>query len=269
MIDTPLLFGKPSDKAILTPDKFIASKKKIYKIGKVKFPKYCILSFFRSLDEIIKKQDNLREYNLNPAYGQPIYTFDYKGTKIAYNVPGFGASFVGAQLEELIALGMEYFVFVGAVGILQRDIKRGEIVIPSKAIRDEGTSYHYALPSKYSYPSKNILKVVTEFLNKRDICFHFGPTWTIDAPYRETVRKIKKYQTEGCLSVEMEASALFAVANYRKKHIGGIFLAGDLVAEHNWNPRLKEKDSREKKFEKSEILNIVLRIFHDFRLSRS
>lgn len=262
----PLFFGKSLDKAILTPTEFINFKKRLYKIKRAEFPKYCLLSFFRELDKTIKKRYKVEIHNwLNPETGYPIYIFNHRGTEIAYNVPGFGAPYAASALEKLIALGMEYFIFIGGVGIIQEDIKRNEIVIPTKAIRDEGTSYHYARSSKYAYPSKLMLKVITDLLKKKNISFHSGPTWTIDAPYRETIRKIRKYQSEGCLSVEMEASALFAIANYRKKHIGGIFLAGDLVTKNRWEPRLEEKDLSKRKIQRRKLLDIALEIFQELK----
>jgi len=135
------------------------------------------------------------------------------------------------------------------------------VIIPTKAVRDEGTSFHYQEPSRYSYPSDLMLSCVRRALGENNVPFREGGTWTTDAFFRETPEKVKRYYEEGCLAVEMEASALFSVAHFRKKHIGGIFTAGDCVAGPKWDARRKKGESDKSKQERRELLGYALDAF--------
>jgi uridine phosphorylase len=110
-----------------------------------------------------------------------------------------------------------------------------------KAIRDEGTSHHYIKPSKYAYASKTMTVKIRKALEKRKQRYVIGTSWTIDAPFRETVAEAKKYQKEGVATVEMEASALFAVAEFRNVELGAIFTISDSLAELEWKPKFHLK----------------------------
>jgi uridine phosphorylase len=157
---------------------------------------------------------------------------------------GAGAPVAVSTLEELVALGIKSFISIGMAGSLQKNIKLGDLVVCEKAIRDEGTSHHYLKPSKYAYASKKITEEIKKSLNNFGIKYTTGVNWTIDAPYRETVAEVKKYQTEGVSTVEMESSALFAAAQYRMVELGTIFVISDSLAELKWQPGFHFKKIR-------------------------
>jgi len=257
--DIALFFGKPSDKAIINPIDYIEHMKELKGLNHFKFPNYCILCFFKKLYKEIKKKYKPKIIKYNEEY--PIYIFRYKGIEIAFVYPTMG-SYASTVLEEMIALGGKYFIFFGGVGIISSAIERGEIILPIKAIRDEGTSFHYQKPSKYSYPSKLILKFIKKTLKQNKVSFHEGVTWTTDAPYRETRRKVLKFRKEGALCVEMEASAFFSVGKFRKVDIAGLFIAGDCIAGGTWNPRRKRKDILKIETERKKLLDYALETFY-------
>jgi uridine phosphorylase len=154
---------------------------------------------------------------------------------------GFGAPSVVVILEELIAFGMKQFISIGTAGTLQKKLKIGDLFVCEKAIRDEGTSYHYLKPSKYAYASKELTDRIKLVLDTRRQKYYSGTSWTIDAPYRETIAEVKQYQAEGVATVEMEASALFAVAEYRGVQMGAILTVSDSVADLKWSPEFRSK----------------------------
>ena len=117
-------------------------------------------------------------------------------------------------------------------------------MVCEKAIRDEGTSHHYLKYSKYAYASKRLTKKIMESLEKLKQKYFVGTSWTIDAPYRETIAEAKQYQKEGVATVEMEASALFAVAQYRNVELGAIFTISDSLAELEWKPKFHLKKTK-------------------------
>jgi uridine phosphorylase len=150
---------------------------------------------------------------------------------------GTGAPAVVGLLELLIALGVGSFVNIGTAGALAPAARIGDLVVCDRAIRDEGVSHHYLPPEKYAYPSSALTARLAERLRARGQEPHLGASWTIDAPYRETVAEARQYQQEGALTVEMEASALFAVAQLRGVEMAAGFVISDSLADLVWNPQ--------------------------------
>src|SRR5439155_23496889 len=103
-------------------------------------------------------------------------------------------------------------------------------------VRDEGVSHHYLSPTVEVAASTALADAVADELLERKATFHRGPTWTIDAPYRETVGEARHYRDAGVLTVEMEAAALFAVAAVREVQAAAVFVASDTLADLTWVP---------------------------------
>jgi len=182
--------------------------------------------------------------------------FNLNGEDIGLLVSLTGAPAITTSLEELIAFGGKYFILVGGVGVLDEKIKRGDVIIPLSAIRDEGVSYHYIPENIPSKPSNFLRNLIDEECRSKNIPFFEGLTWTTDAPYRETPSRIRYAKNKGAISVEMEASACFAVAQFRKVELAAIFYGGDLVREAGWNFR---KGDLEKSNKAQEVLFDVIR----------
>ncbi|MBK9969824.1 MAG: nucleoside phosphorylase [Acidimicrobiaceae bacterium] len=121
-----------------------------------------------------------------------------------------------AASGETIAMGCRAFVVCGGAGTLHGELTLGHFVVVASAIRDEGTSYHYLPPSRTIQFDEDARRVLEGVLEARGVPFVVGRTWTTDAPYRETASKIAARRAEGCLTVEMEASALAAIASFRR-----------------------------------------------------
>ena len=157
---------------------------------------------------------------------------------------GVGAPVACGLLEELIGFGVKKFISIGSAGSLQKDLDIGDVVVCDKAIRDEGTSHHYLADSKYAHASEEMTGNIQKSLEKMGQAYRVGTSWTTDAIYRETIAEIKQYQEEGVLTVEMEASALFAVAQYRNVPIGAILTISDSLADLVWRPEFHSEDTK-------------------------
>ncbi|MDP3699245.1 MAG: nucleoside phosphorylase [Nanoarchaeota archaeon] len=234
----PNLKGKHAGDSMVNPKEFMDYRKKIGKYPKYKPLKGVIICYHRSLMEHIitkhkaKDVGGFRGMHLLPETKNQIGVIgDF----------GIGAPIAVVQLEELIAFGVKKFISIGSAGTLHKNLKIGDLVVCEKAIRDEGTSHHYIKTGKYAYPSKETTTKIKETLHEKKLKFFSGTSWTIDAPYRETVAEAKQYQKEGVLTVEMEASALFAVAQYRGVELGAIFTISDSLAELKWVPKFHAK----------------------------
>jgi uridine phosphorylase len=156
-----------------------------------------------------------------------------------------GAPMAGAVLEQIIALGVQKIVVCGGAGVLE-SIQLGKILIPIDTIRDEGTSYHYLEPEENARPDSDMVENTCRYLDSQSVPYTKVTTWTTDAFYRETKNKIELRRSQGATCVEMEASALFAIAKFRGVKLVQLLYSGDDVSGETWNKRSwnKQFDTR-------------------------
>lgn len=179
----------------------------------------------------------------------PIYKIEVEGKSLAvFNAP-VGAPTCVAILEDVIALGAKKIVLFGTCGILDENIEETSIIIPTSALRDEGTSYHYAPASREIETNQGVQEFLLRFFEKRNISYLLGKVWTTDGVYRETVKKLLQRKEEGAICVDMEASAVAALSAFRNIPICHFFYAADHLSEEKWDARnlsnhadLDEKD---------------------------
>jgi uridine phosphorylase len=148
---------------------------------------------------------------------------------------GFGAPGAAIVIEELVALGVRRFISLGYAGGLPDTVDFGDVVLCTGAIRDEGVSHHYVAAARYAYPTPALTEEVRNVLAGSGTTFVEGPSWTVDAIYRETVEEARLYRDEGVVTVEMEAAALFTIAAVRGVSIAAIFTISDhLLGSPEW-----------------------------------
>lgn len=150
---------------------------------------------------------------------------------------GIGAPAVATILEQFVALGTRRFVSIGTAGGLQRSCRIGDLIVCDAAVRDEGVSHHYLEGAELAHPSASLTDELKRALDGLGAPYAVGPSWTIDAPFRETVEEARHYQATGVMTVEMEAAALFAVAQFRGVDLAAAFVVSDSLAELVWDPQ--------------------------------
>ena len=163
--------------------------------------------------------------------------------------PVIGAPYAVMLLETLIVWGAQRFIYFGWCGAVAAEVKTGDIVLPLSAAIDEGTSRHYTRePTGYSRPAPPVVTEIRNACGRMQQQFHEGPVWSTDAIFRETRAKIRHYQQQGVLAVEMELSALFSVGKFRDVEVGGILVVSDELSSLTWRPGFKDE-----RFEKGRI----------------
>ena len=226
----PILEFDPTPEAILEPQKLIKPRD---------VPEHCVICFFAEV--ISWLEDIMGAQVVSTAKSEiglhPIYEIDYEGQRLAFFHPGIGAPLAVGLFEEVIAMGCRKFIACGGCGVLDREIAVGHLLLPFSALRDEGTSYHYLPPSREVQADPHALEAIEAVLERHGIDFLRTKTWTTDAIYRETPEKTAAYLAEGCLAVEMEAAAFFAVAKFRGVQFGQILYGGDAVIPGGWDGR--------------------------------
>ena len=231
MIDSiPLLEFDPEREAIIEPTKVVKHRD---------VPERCVLCFFREVIERAKEKLDMKPLPpLKSEMGEiPLYSAMYNDHVFGIAPAAVGAPLAAALLEEVIARGGCKIIACGGSGVLDSSIKSGDIIVPISAVRDEGTSYHYLPPRREAYPSPNVVDVITKILKRHNCHFVKAKTWTTDAFYRETPNRVAKRRRDGCLTVEMEAAALFAVAEFRGVHIGHLLYGDDDISGIAWDSR--------------------------------
>ena len=165
----------------------------------------------------------------------PLARARFQGRQMAIARLPVGAPAAAAALELMIAAGVRTAVLVGAVGSLQPDLHTGSLVIATRAIRSEGTSYHYLPAGDASDPSEELVDALASAASAQKVRVTTGSVWTTDAPYRECAATIARLKGEGVLGVEMEAAALFAVSRHRGARSALIAAVSDELGDE-WNP---------------------------------
>jgi uridine phosphorylase len=165
-------------------------------------------------------------------YLSDVLTGSYDGTPIALAGPMLGAPQTILVLERMIALGARKFIAAGWCGSLRNDVRIGDIIIPSGAISEEGTSGHY--PGVACVPSSELADALRAALASTGPAIHEGAVWTTDAPFRETRAQIKAFGSQGVLAVDMETSALFSVSQFRGVELAVIMVVSDNLSGPKW-----------------------------------
>ena len=146
-----------------------------------------------------------------------------------------GAPATVAMFEEMAACGMRTLITTGSAGSLQPDAPIGTIVVPTSAIREEGTSHHYAPHDEPAEADAPLVADLRSALEARAIPYREGVNWTTDAIYREHRQKIDLYRRAGVVTVDMELSALFTVARFRGVRCAAIVAVSDELHGDDWD----------------------------------
>ena len=226
----PKLVNKHKEDAFFHPGKFKKGERP------KDFPKKFILVYYVELLNYFKKKYHPKKYKINEL----LTVYQYKDIGFV-KVPGVGSPIAVLIMETLIAKGGKVFLSLGTAG----GLKNRGIYLCNRALRDEGTSYHYIPHGHYSYPDEKLTNKLGKSIKKIGLEYEFGTTWTIDAIYRETIREVEKYVKQGIATIEMEASALFAVAKYRKVKIASAFVVSDTLIKKEHVKFYKKQDFKQ------------------------
>ena len=225
---SPLFEFDPSPEAVINPS--------IYRplLG---FPRHAVMCWF---GDVVRE----RTAGIEPVFmipfehgSHPVCVIEHKGQSVALVSPGVGAPAAVSSLEVTIALGATDIIGCGSAGIVKPGFDVGHVIVPIGAIRDEGTSYHYAPHDATVAPHPRALAAIDDVLTEAGVPHDRGLTWTTDAIFRETQGKVARRREEGCLAVEMEAAAMFACAAFRGAVYGQLLYAGDDVSAAEWDHR--------------------------------
>lgn len=219
--------------------------------GRPQLPSKCIATYLSEvLDDFVSKHNAEVISHFGSENNTPIYRLLYHGVEVSLVEACVGSASMAAMTDFLIAHGVKELIACGGCGVLT-EISAGDIIIPVSALRDEGASYHYLQPSREIALDRDVIDVIEKSLDEFHTPYVEAKTWTTDGFYRETPDMITYRKEEGCSVVEMECSAIAAVAKLRGIRFGQLLYSGDILTDYqNYDERgwTKNLSAREKLF---------------------
>jgi len=209
----PLLDNKnPAAKSVFAPSALLREARRQKGLATVSVPSICVLDPDGDIVRRLKANGQARLASDWPCYHTELYTFTVGAQVVGIVGCAVGAPFAVLIAEELFASGCHLLISITSAGQIMPADKPPYFVVIDRALRDEGTSYHYAKPSEYSEAEPQLVAAAAQAVRARGVNVITGSSWTTDAPFRETEEAIAAARSKGILAVEMEAAALYAFA---------------------------------------------------------
>jgi uridine phosphorylase len=209
----PLLDNKnPHSPSVFKPAALLREARRQKGLTAADVPAVCILDPDGDIVRRLRRTGEARPFDNWPCYHTTLDVFVLDGQPVGIVGCAVGAPFAVLVAEELFAAGCRLLVSLTSAGQIVSAGQPPYFVIIYRALRDEGTSYHYAAPSDYSEADPHLVAMASAALSQSELHAVTGSTWTTDAPFRETAEAIEAARSKGVLGVEMEAAALYAFA---------------------------------------------------------
>lgn len=210
-------YGQPS---IFAPENLLREARRQKELPNGSVPKICVLD---PDGDIVRHLVATGQARLNPTwacYHTSLYDFAHGGIDFGIVGCAVGASFAVLVAEEMFASGCQLLISVTSSGQISPAAHDPPFfMLIEMALRDEGTSYHYLPPANYAYLDGRLLELFDGAFADLAVPVYRGATWTTDAPFRETAFAVAQAQASGITAVEMEASALYAFAQARRRAV--------------------------------------------------
>src|SRR5215472_2095964 len=220
-LDTAPLFAPRDYKApsLFIPQNLLREARRQKGLAEGCVPSICVFDPDGDLVDSLHATGRARHHPTWACYHTVLDTFVQDG--IEYGIVGrvVGAPFAVLVAEELFASGCQLLISITSAGQILPLGQPPYVILIERALRDEGTSYHYLPPAPYSYLHPALREMVSARWDHGQVPLHIGASWTTDAPFRETEAVIAQRRAEGILAVEMEAAALYALAQARQYQI--------------------------------------------------
>ena len=195
-------------------------------------PRKAVLVYDSNLEDALLAKGGLRLSKRFHLVTSRVYLTRRKGTALVKLA--IGAPITALVVENLITMGTQEFLIIGTAGGVKSP-GLGDLFLCTRALRDEGPSHHYIPDSPFVESDPVLNQALSRAMKEGGLAFKSAPSWTIDAPFTESVEELQRYSKEGIMTVEMEAAALFAVARARGVKAGAVFMVSDVLTEKGWS----------------------------------
>jgi uridine phosphorylase len=220
MSSVPILDNKnPVAPSVFEPTALLREARRQKGLPEVPVPAVCILDPDGDIVRQLRKSARARLSESWPCYHTELHEFELAGERAGIIGCAVGAPFAVLVAEELFAFGCRLLISVTSAGQITAIGNPPYFVVIDRALRDEGTSYHYAAPGSFAEADAGLVTAAISALKEKGIAAHVGASWTTDAPFRETQVAIDAARARGILAVEMEAAALYSFARLAKRRV--------------------------------------------------
>src|SRR4029077_18344694 len=209
----------PSSPSVFRPAALLREARRQKGLPNIDVPPICILDPDGDIVRRLRNEGRSKPFDGWPCYHTQLDAFELAGQTVGIVGCAVGAPFAVLIAEELFESGCRLLLSVTSAGQIVPAGPTPYFVIIDRALRDEGTSYHYAAPSEYSEADADLVRMAAQAMQHHKLPVVVGASWTTDAPFRETAEAIDAARTKGVLAVEMEAAALYAFARARNARV--------------------------------------------------
>ena len=209
----------PSSPSIFQPAALLREARRQKRLATVDVPVLCILDPDGDIVRRLRQTGQAQPFPNWPCYHTALDTFTLVDRTVGIVGCAVGAPFAVLIAEELFASGCQLLVSITSAGQVTPAGPTPYFVIIDRALRDEGTSYHYVAPSEYSHADPGLVAMAVAAFKRTGLPATVGSSWTTDAPFRETAEAIAAARSKGVLAVEMEAAALYAFAQAANRQV--------------------------------------------------
>ena len=216
----PLLQNKsPAAVSVFSPDALLREARRQKRLAPLDVPAICILDPDGDILRQLQNTGRATRFDAWPCYHTDLYTFRLAERTVGIVGCVVGAPFAVLIAEELFACGCRFLLSLTSAGQINAAGPTPYFVVIDRALRDEGTSYHYAAPAEFAEADAQLVATAANALKQAGLRILVGASWTTDAPFRETAEAIEAARAQGVLAVEMEAAALYTFARARGKSV--------------------------------------------------
>ncbi len=210
---SPLFDNKaPDELSVFRPEALIREARRQRGLASAPVPTVCVLDPDGDIVRLLRRTGQAERSATWPCYHSDLDVFHLESRKVGIVGCAVGGPYAVLVAEQMFALGCELLISVTSAGQIVAAGSPPYFVVIDRALRDEGTSHHYAAPAEFAEAEPSLIQGAVEALRKAFLPFHVGATWTTDAPFRETPPAIEAARARGILGVEMEAASLYAYA---------------------------------------------------------
>ncbi|MDQ2804665.1 MAG: nucleoside phosphorylase [Pseudomonadota bacterium] len=218
--ESPIVAGKDhAGLSVFRPENLIREARRQKGLASGSVPAICVLDPDGDLVRALRASGEATRCDAWACYHTDLYAFTHGGERFGVVGCAVGAPFAVLVAEQLFVSGCRFLVSVTSAGQIVPGVLTSRFVLIDRALRDEGTSYHYQPPARFAHAAPDLAGTVLGAVRTAGMPIDRGTSWTTDAPFRETEAAIGRARREGVLAVEMEAAALYAFAAARGRDL--------------------------------------------------
>ena len=216
----PILNGKEfAAPSVFEPENLLREARRQKDLPSASVPEICVLDPDGDILRTLAKAGRAHRCEHWACYHTELYEFEHMAERFGIIGCAVGASFAVLLAEQLFVSGCRFLVSVTSAGQIVPQGPPPYFVLIDRALRDEGTSYHYLPPTEFADADERLVEAAMKTFANVGLPIYRGASWTTDAPFRETAAAIERCRARNILAVEMEAAALYAFARVRGKPV--------------------------------------------------